>query len=243
MRTPKISVIIPALNEEAAIGLVLKDTQAALTAFGLHGEIIVVNDGSTDKTRQIVEAYLANNANIKLINHRNPKGIGASFWDGVWVASGEYITMLPGDNENLAAETIKLISLAGEYDMVIPYVKNTNTRPLHRRLLSKLFTLCVNVTFRTRFIYTNGTNIFRRTMLVNISPISDGFFYQTEILVKMVKSGASHVQVPYLLSTRKSGQNKAISIHSFIAVAKEYLALLPYAVNDKSPGKLSGPKK
>jgi glycosyltransferase involved in cell wall biosynthesis len=234
MDTPLISVIVPALNEAAAIGLVIEDTNAAFAYFGVNGEILVVNDGSTDATEQVVQAYLTKCTNIRLINHARPMGIGAAFWDGVRAAVGEYITMLPGDNENLASETICYVPLARKYDVVIPYVKNAGTRRFHRRILSAAFTFCINLTFRTNFFYTNGTNIYKRAMLVHISPKSMGFFYQTEILVKMVTSGASFVQVPYLLSTRKSGQNKAISLKSFITVVKDYLKLLPLVFKNAS---------
>ena len=66
---------------------------------------------------------------VRLINHNTPQGIGASFWDGVDNASGDMVTMLPGDNENDPWEILRYIKLLEQVDMIIPFVFNKRCVP------------------------------------------------------------------------------------------------------------------
>ena len=95
-----LSVIMPALNEENNIGAALSNTLKALDDFDIDGEVVVVNDGSNDKTSQLIRTAMQEDKRIRMIAHDTSKGIGASFWDGVDDARGEVVIMIPGDNEN-----------------------------------------------------------------------------------------------------------------------------------------------
>jgi len=228
MKKIQISVVVPALNEEESIGAVISDTLDCFERLFLNGEIIVVNDGSTDRTRLITAKYSETDNRVKLINHLTPHGIGASFMEGSARAAGEYVTMLPGDHENIPEETLKLMKHMAGCDALVPYVENPEIRGVFRQFVSRLFTLVVNVTFLTRFRYTNGTNIYRADILNNLRIRSRGFFYQTEILVKLHMNGATIRQLPYRISERNAGDNKAISFKSLKAVSNDFLYLLAY---------------
>ena len=74
---------MPALNEERNI---LPAIQSTLKAFGdltIKGEIIVVNDGSTDHTEALIQEMMVQDSRVRMLKHEKPEGIGASFWDGV----------------------------------------------------------------------------------------------------------------------------------------------------------------
>lgn len=228
MKKIHISVIVPALNEEESIGAVISDTLDCFKRLSLNGEIIVVNDGSTDRTRVVTERYSEKDSRVKLINHRTPHGIGASFMGGCAKAIGECVTMLPGDHENIPEETLKLMKHMAGCDALVPYVENPGIRGMFRQFVSRLFTLIVNVAFLTRFRYTNGTNIYRSDILKNLEIRSKGFFYQTEILVKLHMNGVKIRQLPYRISERNAGDNKAISFKSLRSVSGDFLYLLAY---------------
>lgn len=223
---PLLSVIIPALNEAGAIGTVISDTLSEFERFGIPGEIIVVNDGSTDDTEKIAKGFAEKNGQVRLLNHSRPEGIGKSFMDGSLVAEGEYITMLPGDNENIPGETLKLMKYAGENDAIVPFVENPEVRGAYRQMVSWLFMMITNLSFLSGFNYTNGTNIYRTSAFRNIRVKSRGFFYQTEILVRLQETGAVIIQVPYRISERTSGQNKAITLKSLYSVTGDYMKLM-----------------
>ncbi|MFH0754959.1 MAG: glycosyltransferase, partial [Candidatus Omnitrophota bacterium] len=79
----ELSVIMPALNEERNVQSAINVTLEGFKSFGIKGEIIVINDGSSDKTEELVRGMIHQDSRISMIKHDVPHGIGASFWDGV----------------------------------------------------------------------------------------------------------------------------------------------------------------
>lgn len=224
----KVSIVMPALNEEKNIIAAIDNTILAFKDYNLKGEIIVINDGSTDRTRYLVEGKMSADTNnvIKLVNHEKPKGIGASFWDGLDKVEGEIIAMFPGDNENDPWEIFRYLKLLEQVDLVIPFVFNREVRPLFRNILSLLYRFIINTTFLVNFNYTNGTVLYRRSVLKELDYRSQGFFFQTDILVRLTKKGYLFAEVPYRLGLRKSGISKAVSFPSLLQVIKGYLCLI-----------------
>lgn len=223
----KLSVIMPALNEEANICDAVSSALKALDFFKIYGEIIVINDGSADRTQSLIEEKAKGYpGRIRVIKHDRPEGIGASFWEGVDSAKGDAIVMLPGDNENDPQETLRYYKLLEHVDIVIPFIFNREARPLFRNILSLFFRFIINTTFLVNFNYTNGTVLCRRSILQEIDERSAGFFFQTDILIRAAKKGYLFAEVPYKLGSRKSGASKAISFPSLFKVVGGYLKLV-----------------
>jgi glycosyltransferase involved in cell wall biosynthesis len=131
-----LSVIMPALNEEDNVLSAIERTLSAFDHLGIHGEIIVVNDGSTDNTGVLVEDRAAREEAVRMIVHEKPEGIGASFWDGVKAAHGEVVTMFPGDDENEPLEALRYLHLFENVDIVVPFICNKGMRSKRREQLS-----------------------------------------------------------------------------------------------------------
>lgn len=221
-----LSVVMPALDEEINILAAAGETLKAFDELKVAGEIIIVNDGSSDRTRELAEALAAKEkGRVRVLNHVEPLGLGASFWDGVDAAAGEIVTMFPGDNENKPLETLRYLGLLGEADIVVPFVSNKKVRPALRNLLSSIYTLAINLTFKTSFRYTNGTVLYRKAVLSDLPNRDPGFFYQTDILIRLAKKGYLFTEVPYSLGTRGAGRSKAVAFRSVLNVAKGYLKL------------------
>jgi len=109
---PEISIIIPAFNEETAIGNLL----STLVEKGLTKscEVFVVDDGSTDETAAIVKKFP-----VKFIRHGANKGYGAALKSGIRKASGNKVVMLDSDGQHDPDNLDQLIGMLSEYDMVI----------------------------------------------------------------------------------------------------------------------------
>lgn len=227
MQALDITVVMPALNEESAIKDAVESTFQSFKKLSLKGEIIVVNDGSRDRTKETVASLIDRHGQyLRILNHDMPQGMGRSFWDGARLARGESVTLLPGDNENNPDEILRYAGLTKNVDMVVPFVVNKNVRPFSRRILSMLFTKIINFSFRTSFKYTNGTVIYRTSVIKDIVCRSNGFFFQAETLIRLAKKGALAAEVPYFLSERKGGESKAVKFSSFIKVCGDYIRLL-----------------
>jgi len=218
---------MPSLNEEKDILSALEDTLSAFKEFGIDGEVLVINDGSTDSTPMLVQGKIKENPHkIRMIEHPSPKGIGASFWDGVEEGRGNIVCMLPGDNENEPGQILRYINLLENVDMVIPFVFNRTIRSRLRNLLSSIYKLIINNTFLISLNYTNGTVLYRKSLLKELKNRDSSFFFQTDILIRLVKRRYLFAEVPYRLRTRKAGKSKAITLRAFVEVVKGYLRLV-----------------
>lgn len=221
-----ISIIMPALNEEENIRGAIGNVLAAFDDLGISGEVVVINDGSTDRTPEIVRGEMQRDARVRLINHDAPAGIGTAFWDGVGQARGEMVCMLPGDNENDPWEILRYYRLLEHVDILIPFAFNKEVRSLFRNGLSYLFRFIINTTFLVNFNYTNGTVMYRKKILEELDFHSSGFFFQTDILVRTVRRGYLFAEVPYRLDVRPHGLSKAVTFPSLLRVIQGYLRLV-----------------
>src|SRR3990167_9516766 len=132
---PSLTIVMPCLDEEENVASSIRRTLAALAGHGIDGEIVVVNDGSTDGTRDIVLQFVRDNQNIRMIEHPRPMGIGASFWDGIGHARKDFVTMLPSDDEGDTDDALLCYYLSRDVDIIVPFIHNACVRSLGRRLI------------------------------------------------------------------------------------------------------------
>ena len=217
---------MPALNEENNVLSAIDNTLAAFDTMSIMGEIIIVNDGSTDRTLELVRSAMQKDNRIRLVTHKKPHGIGSSFWKGVRCARGEVVVMLPGDNENDPSEIFRYYKLLEHVDIVVPFIFNKEARSFFRNGLSFIYRFIINTTFRVYFNYTNGTVLYRCSILKELHYHSRSFFFQTDILVRLAKRGYLFAEVPHHLDVRKEGISKATTFPSLIKVIRGYLRLV-----------------
>ncbi len=114
MREKSVSIIIPAYNEEAAIGKVLKELLDHISRWNFKNvEIIVINDGSKDKTREIVSSF----SQVRLFNHRKNKGYGAAIKKGIREAIGDIIVWYDADGQHRPEDLLNIIIKMYEEDL------------------------------------------------------------------------------------------------------------------------------
>jgi glycosyltransferase involved in cell wall biosynthesis len=223
---PSLSVIMPCLNEADNIAAAIQETLNTIDKMGIDAEIIVINDGSRDATAEIVKQLQAKEQRIKLLNHSKPQGVGASFWEGVQNAKNDFVTMIPGDNENDPEDVLKYYYLAKDIDIIIPFIMNIEIRSKIRRIISAVYRFIINISFGMSLNYTNGTVIYNRQILLDINLDTTGFLYQAELLIKLIRRGYFYAETPHLLSTRGSGKTKALTFSSLFNVIGSYLKLV-----------------
>ena len=216
---------MPALHEEKNLRQAVRGLTDVLGQDGIDWEVILVNDGSTDQTKEIAIELVSTEPRIKLINHPKPLGIGRSFWDGVEASSKHGITWFPGDGENDPDELIKYLPLLEHVDIVIPFVINKEARSWRRRFVSKFYLWMVNLLFGTMFNYTTGNVIYRKTVFDVVEPRAHGFTYQTECLIRAVRSGFTFAEVPVHLGKRLHGHSKILTFQSVTKATWELIRL------------------
>ncbi|MDD3012888.1 MAG: glycosyltransferase family 2 protein [Candidatus Gastranaerophilales bacterium] len=233
MNILSLTVIMPALNEANNIQEAIETTLFAFEKLKINGEIMVINDGSTDKTGELVEKFANENPLVKVIHHEKPLGIGYSFWEAVRHSDKDIVVMFPGDNENDPEDALTYFYLMNYVDIIVPFIQNTEIRNRFRRAISVLYSFIINMSFMINLNYTNGTVFYRRCILNSIELRSFGFFYQAELLIKLIRKGYLFAEVPNFLNKRNNGNSKALSFKSFFKVMSGYLNLA-YDIHIKS---------
>ncbi|MFO1436506.1 MAG: glycosyltransferase family 2 protein [Gammaproteobacteria bacterium] len=223
---PGITVVMPCLNEEANLSDAASSTLQALSAKNIDGELIIVNDGSTDGTLRVAQALAATDPRVKVLSHPRPQGIGASFLHGVREASKSHVTMFPGDNENDPDDALTYFYLTRDVDIVVPFIHNVEIRSRVRRIISSIYRFIINVSFGMNLNYTNGTVIYNTAVLREVNAKSRGFFYQAELLIRVIRRGYLYAETPHFLSDRKGGKTKALTLRSFLSIVRAYLHLV-----------------
>lgn len=222
MEQYKISVIMPALNEEQCLHGGVVNVLEGFQRYAINGELIIVNDGSTDRTGALAEVWAAKYSFIRVLHHTTRQGIGASYWDGIQQAQGEIVVYIPGDGENDAAEIFRYIPLMDQVDVIVPFVLNPGIRNWRRRLLSFIYHKIMHATSSLALNYMNGNVLYRKAILTGIALKSRGFFFQPELLLKTVGRGYLYAEVPCVQKKRLGGSSKSISIRSLIEVCRAY---------------------
>lgn len=226
-----ITVLLPAYMEAENIRAAVSDGIAAIQAAGfITYEIIIIDclrkDGADDGTPRIADELVQEFPHVRVLHNKRYVNLGEKYWQGVQEARHEYITWIPGDNENDAASVTETLRHIGEADIIIPYPVNTEVRSPFRRFLSTRYTAIYNMAFGLSLHYYNGLAVYKRSMLLKLPQWTDSFAFAAEILVLLLKSGASYTEVPIRLRGRTAGQASAFKLKNIIGVMKVFLNLL-----------------
>lgn len=216
---PGFTVIVPALNEEENLRPTVEAILKEIGPLSTFLEVLVFDDASTDRTGAIADELAAQDKRVRVFHNPRRLNIGGIYKAGVREARGDYVFLVPGDNETRVDETARGIQYLEQANLVVFYWTNLRVRSWIRRMLSRLYVRIVNLLFGTRFLYTNGTNIFPTEVIRRVPIRTSGFSYQTEAVVKAVWSGVDFVQVGIELKAREFGNSKAISWENLKNVA------------------------
>ena len=213
-----LSVIIPALNEEANLAGAVTTVLDAIGDRFTDYELLIFNDGSTDRTGRIADELAAHNPRIRVVhNHRN-LGLGCNYTKGVELARMEYVAWFPGDNEVPDQAVRAILDAVGSAEIVVPYISNPHVRTWTRRLISASFVRLLNLLFGLRLRYFNGPSAHRRTLLLSVPIRSSGFACFAAILIRLILSGHSYVEIPIPTGTRQHGRTKAFRLKNLVSI-------------------------
>ncbi len=134
----EVSVIICAFNEVNHIEDAILGVQEVLEGFVDDYEIIIVNDGSQDKTGAVAERVAKDNSKVRVFHHDQNKGYGAALKKGFCLARKPYVSNFPGDNDVSPMVIRNLVNEMGRADVIFSYNEGVQSRPKMRVWLSKM---------------------------------------------------------------------------------------------------------
>lgn len=222
---PSISVFFPTYNEEENVEKLIIYTDKILRELTKVYEIIIVNDGSTDKTLEIISKLQEGNSQIKIVSHKKNQGYGKAIRSGIQVAIYDYIFFSDSDLQFDLGEINKLLPYANKYDAVIGYRKKRKD-PFMRLVNSKIWNIANRLLFGIKFRDINcAFKIFNSKSIKDIPLYSDGAMISAEILFKMQNKGCKIKEVGVNHFPRLSGKPTGAKISVIIKSLKEMFSL------------------
>ena len=211
----KLSIVIPAHNEEDCIGQTIKDIVLELEKEKISHEIIVVNDSSTDSTPQVLQELTKSYVTLKVINRKPPRGFGRAIKDGLSSVTGDAVGVVMGDLSDDPEDIVKCFRKIEEgYDCVFGsrFMKGSKVHdyPIIKLTINRLANTFIQVLFLTKANdITNAFKLYKTEVIRAVEPIQALFFNITvEIPLKALARGFSYVQIPINWYGRKSGVSK-----------------------------------
>lgn len=207
-----LSIIIPVYNEEATMGEVLQRV-FAVKLDGWSKQVIVVDDGSTDKTREVLKVW---GKKAMVIFQPSNQGKGAAIMEGMARARGDVILLQDADLEYSPSDYPKLLEPFSDPRITIVYGSrflgpHLSTMYLYA-LGNKFVTWITNILFNTNITdMETGYKVFRRTVMDGITIRARRFDFEPEFTAKVLKSGYQIYEVPISYFGRKFSEGKKLT--------------------------------
>lgn len=205
-----LSVVIPSFNEGSKIGAFLQDVQYYLEQQNFHAEIVVVDDGSTDSTQEVLN-QLRESYPICILRNDMNSGKGYSVKEGVMASSGKFILVMDADNAYIISSLNDFLTplIGGEYDIAVGNRRINSSRfvlsPKYlpyvyvRHLLGQIFNMFTRMIVLQGYTDTQcGYKCFSREAAIEIFRMQriKGFCFDVEVLFLAAKLGYRCVEVP-----------------------------------------------
>jgi len=223
---PHLTLVLPAYNEADNLRIGLPKAVAAFSAIGVDFEIVVVDDGSADRTAHTVRSAGADDPRVRLVQHRANAGYGAALRSGFRAARGRLVMFTDADLQFDLTEVDRLLAHAEDYDIVAGF-RAPRRDPWNRRLNAWAWGRLVNATFDLRIRDVNcAFKLFRREVLDGVALRSDGAFVNTELLARARARGWRIRQVPVSHYQRRhgvqTGAHPKVVARAFVELAELY---------------------
>lgn len=203
-----LSVIIPTYNEEENIEWVVTDSVEKLGGYFNDFEIIVVDDGSRDKTPQICDGLAKKFPHVKVIHQPNG-GFSRATLAGIHKASKEFVAYVPADGQFLIDDLRHCFEIMEKNDMVLGYRGGRPDYTVWRMMMTHGYLLVLTILFGLRVGDVGWASIWRRDKLMRLGlKASGGVFILAEIVVKFTKKGYRVAEAPSFYHPRAAGEVK-----------------------------------
>jgi glycosyltransferase involved in cell wall biosynthesis len=236
-RRPDVSVVIPCLNEEAAVGAVVEDALEALASMGATGEVIVVDNASDDRSSDVATA-----AGARVV-YEPRRGYGSAYLAGLAAARGRWVVLTDADRTyDLSAVPALVERLENGADLVLGTRLKGEIQPgampwSHRWIGNPILTTMLNVFFRAGVSDAHcGLRAIRRSALERLGLVSTGMEFASEMVIRAAKQDLRIEEVPITYRPRL-GESKLNSfrdawrhVRFMLAHSATFLFLAPGAL-------------
>ena len=220
-----ISAVFPAYNEERNIEAAIRKVRQVLSAHFDQVEIIVVNDGSSDRTHDILDQLKAETDDLVVIHFPKNRGYGAALGAGLYAANNSLVFFSDSDLQFDLEEIPRLLKWIDQYDIVAGY-REHRADPLNRKVNAWGWMLLVRLLLGLKVRDIDcAFKLFRRDVFRVVQLASVGAMINTEILSLAVQRGMRIKEVPVSHYPRTAGRQTGANIRVIIRAFRELLAM------------------
>ncbi len=211
----KLSVVIPARNEEGCVAATVEHLHVELRRHNIEHEIVVVDDGSTDGTWDILTGLQAQIPDLRPVRNPGPHGFGRAIIFGLDRMQGDAVVVMMADASDDSRDAVRYFQTLNEgWDAVFGsrFIKGGAVidYPLHKLYLNRLANLFLRLLFRVPFNdFTNAFKAYRREVIDGCRPLLAPHFNLTiELPLKTIVRGFTWTSIPITWRNRRSGESK-----------------------------------
>jgi glycosyltransferase involved in cell wall biosynthesis len=216
-----VSLFFPVYRDERTVRIVAEKALRLLASYGDEHEIIIVDDGSPDRSGEIAEELAREHACIRVIRHATNRGYGAAVRTGLAACRFEYICMTDGDDQYEVEDFRKLLKLRDRYDLIITF-RYKKIYSSNRIFISWVYNRLLRFLFRTPFRdVSTGLRMVRRSLIEDLELEADSPFIGAEIAIKAMLKGYRVGEVGIQTFARSFGAGASTSLPNILATIRD----------------------
>lgn len=229
---PRISFYFPVYKDERTVRTVADKILALGASLGTEHEILIIDDGSPDRSGEIADQIAREHPDVRVIHHPRNQGYGAALRSAIAVSRYDYVCMTDGDDEYEVEDFRKLLKLRDRYDLVITF-RYKKVYSSTRIFVSWLYNILLRRLFRTPFRdVSTGLRMVRREVLEDIQLESDSPFIGAELAIKAMLKGYRVGEVGIQTFPRTFGSGSSTSFPNIVATIRDMWRVYRHVFSD-----------
>lgn len=237
-----ITFFVSCYNEKEFIVATLDTVKTAMVGLDLTYDIVIIDDGSKDRSPGLIRDYIAAHPEIDIVFRQNArnKGWAQNYIDSTFLGKGRYHRAICGDNSEMVSTIRAVLKPLGEADIIIPYYIDVEHKPFFRHIVSNVYTTIVNLLSGNSLHYYNGLPIHRRYNVMRWHPDTRGFGFQAYILCLLLGQGATFKEVALSATERRAGSSNALTWRNLLSVAHTLSEIFLRRLSNRVHGRIGG---
>lgn len=221
MTKPNVTLFFPVYGDERTVRRVAEKALAVLADVAEDYEVLIIDDGSPDKSGEIADELAKEYPKVKVIHHSKNMGYGAAIKTGLANSRFEWICFTDGDDEYDVHDLYKLLPLADFYDLIITfrYVKLYSGK---RQFISSVYNRLLRTIFRTTYRdISTGFRLVRKSLIEQLDIQSSSPFVGAEMTIKTMLKGYRVGEVGIQTFPREFGTGSSTSLPNIVATVRD----------------------
>lgn len=221
----EISLFLPVYNEQEVIKQTIQDSQKVIKKIAKKYEILVINDGSSDKTPEIVKGLIKKDKNIRMITHSPNKGYGGAIKAGLKNSKYKNVAFIDSDGQFKFKEITAFLPHIGKYDLIIGY-RIVRNDPFHRKVNALIWKIWMWLLFGLWVKDTDcGFKVIKRDVCQKITCTTESAITEAEFLIRAKQAGYSFKEVGVHHYPRAGGKSTGANLKVIFRALKQSFAL------------------